>query len=111
MVKAKVTQQVSALLTKPSASAFLKELGFELILDDLWNGGYSASVLVQNSEACLSVEGSDWVDLEVSLSLVLNKANSRISFLQVTDLVKLGPPSGSLGGLQTPQQAQGHLSL
>jgi hypothetical protein len=70
LVKAKVTQQVSALLTKPSASAFLKELDFELILDDLWNGGYSASVLVQNSEACLPVEGSDWVDLEVSLSLV-----------------------------------------
>ena len=34
LVKAKVTQQVSALLTKPSASAFLKELDFELILDD-----------------------------------------------------------------------------
>lgn len=61
LVKAKVTQQVSALLTKPSASAFLKELDFELILDDQWNGGYSASVLVQNSEACLPVEGSDWV--------------------------------------------------
>lgn len=111
LIKAKVTQQASALLTKPSTSALLKELGFELILDDLWSGGYSASVLVPNSEACLPVEGSDWVDLEVSLSLVLNKANSRISFLQGTNLAGLGPPSGSLGGLQTPQQAPGHLSL
>lgn len=77
LVKAKVTQQVSALLTKPSASAFLKELDFELILDDQWNGGYSASVLVQNSEACLPVEGSDWADLEISLSLVLRVEQSK----------------------------------
>lgn len=39
-------------LTKPSASAFPNELDFELVLADLWNGGYSASELKQNSEAC-----------------------------------------------------------
>lgn len=40
-------------LIKPSASAFPNELDFELVLDDPWNGGYSASELKQNSEACL----------------------------------------------------------
>lgn len=35
----------NALLTKPSAFVFHKELDFELVLDDLWNGGYSASEL------------------------------------------------------------------
>ena len=45
-------QQVRALLTKALASAFHKELDFELVLDDLWDGGYSASELKQSSEAC-----------------------------------------------------------
>lgn len=41
----------NALPTKPSAFAFCKELDFELVLDHLWNGAYSASELKQNSEA------------------------------------------------------------
>lgn len=41
----------NTLLTKLSASAFPKELDFELVLH-LWIGGCSASELKQNSEAC-----------------------------------------------------------